>query len=75
MRKIDQVILSILVNNLYWTAEEMNIYLVKAAFSTNIKVRRDCSCALYTRNGELLAQGEFIPVSYTHLTLPTKRIV
>ncbi|MGE4277417.1 MAG: hydantoinase B/oxoprolinase family protein [Lawsonibacter sp.] len=62
MRKIDQVTLSIMVNNLYWTAEEMNEYLAMAAFSTNIKVRRDCSCAIYTKNGEILAQGEFVPV-------------
>lgn len=62
MEKTDQVTLSILVNNLYWIAEEMNVYLTKAAFSTNIKVRRDCSCALYTRNGEMIAQGEFVPV-------------
>jgi N-methylhydantoinase B len=61
-KKIDQVILSILINNLFWIAEEMNVYLAKAAFSTNIKVRRDCSCGLYTRNGEMVAQGEFVPV-------------
>lgn len=61
-REIDKVTLSILVNNLFWIAEEMNVYLAKAAFSTNIKVRRDCSCALYTRSGDMIAQGEFIPV-------------
>lgn len=58
----DQVTLSILVNNLYWITEEMNAYLCRAAYSTNIKVRKDCSCAIYTRNGEMVAQGEFIPV-------------
>lgn len=62
MAKLDQVTLSILVNNLYWIAEEMNVYLTKAAFSTNIKVRRDCSCAIYTSGGEMIAQGEFVPV-------------
>ncbi len=62
MKNVDQVTLSILVNNLYWIAEEMNVYLTRAAFSTNIKVRRDCSCALYTKNGEMIAQGEFVPV-------------
>lgn len=60
--KIDQVTMSILVNNLFWVTEEMNAYLCKAAYSTNIKVRRDCSCAIYTRNGEMISQGEFIPV-------------
>jgi len=61
-KKIDPVTLSILINNLFWIAEEMNVYLAKAAFSTNIKVRRDCSCGLYTRGGEMVAQGEFVPV-------------
>lgn len=60
--QIDQVTLSILVNNLYWITEEMNAYLCRAAYSTNIKVRKDCSCAIYTREGEMVAQGEFIPV-------------
>lgn len=62
MTKIDPVTLSILVNNLKWVAEEMNEYLCQAAFSTNIKVRRDCSCALYTREGRIIAQGEFMPI-------------
>lgn len=62
MTKIDPVTLSILVNNLKWIAEEMNEYLCLAAFSTNIKVRRDCSSALYTREGRIIAQGEFMPI-------------
>lgn len=62
MTKIDPVTLSILVNNLKWIAEEMNEYLCQAAFSTNIKVRRDCSSALYTREGKIIAQGEFMPI-------------
>lgn len=60
--KIDPVTLSILANNLFWIAEEMNVYLTKSAFSTNIKVRRDCSCALYDAKGNMVAQGEFVPV-------------
>jgi len=62
MKKVDPITLAVLVNNLSWITEEMNVYLVKSAFSTNIKVRRDCSCALYTKEGDMLAQGEFIPV-------------
>jgi len=62
MKRIDPVTLAVLVNNLQWAADEMNMYLVKSAFSTNIKVRKDCSCALYTKNGDMLAQGEFVPV-------------
>lgn len=74
-RKIDQVTLSIMVNNLYWTAEEMNEYLCQAAFSTNIKVRRDCSCAIYTRDGDMLAQGEFIPVHLGTMSRTLKSVL
>lgn len=62
MAGIDPITMAVLVNSLHWLTEEMNVYLVKSAFSTNIKVRRDCSCALYTKDGDMLAQGEFIPV-------------
>lgn len=75
MRKIDPVTLSILVNNLKWVAEEMNEYLCQAAFSTNIKVRRDCSCALYTRDGSIIAQGEFIPIHLGIMAWTLKEIL
>jgi N-methylhydantoinase B len=75
MINIDQVTLSILVNNLYWVAEEMNAYLTKAAYSTNIKVRKDCSCAIYTRNGDMVAQGEFIPVHLGVMSQTLKEVL
>lgn len=73
--KIDQITLSILVNNLYWVTEEMNQYLCQAAFSTNIKVRRDCSCAIYTAKGDMIAQGEFIPVHLGTMSLTLKELL
>ena len=42
-------------------AEEMGVVLIRAAFSANIKERRDCSCAL-RRRGRMVAQAEHIPV-------------
>mgnify|MGYP003303225072 CR=1 FL=1 len=30
---------------------------------------------VYTKNGKTMVAINYIPVSYTHLTLPTKRIV
>ncbi len=62
MTNIDGVTRAVIVNNLQWITEEMNEYLARSAFSSNIKVRRDCSCALYDRLGNMLAQGTFIPV-------------
>jgi N-methylhydantoinase B len=43
-------------------AEEMGIVLGKSSFSPNIKERRDFSCAIFDRQGELVAQAAHIPV-------------
>ena len=43
-------------------AEEMGAALVRAAFSANIKERRDCSAALFAAEGRMIAQAEHIPV-------------
>ena len=43
-------------------AEEMGAALVRAAFSANIKERRDCSAALFSPDGRMVAQAEHIPV-------------
>jgi N-methylhydantoinase B len=42
--------------------EEMGAALVRAAFSANIKERRDCSAALFDPGGRMVAQAEHIPV-------------
>lgn len=43
-------------------AEEMGISLRRSAFSANIKERRDYSCAVFNRQGILIAQGDHMPV-------------
>ena len=43
-------------------AEEMGIVLCRAAFSSNIKERKDFSCAIFDHIGELVAQAAHIPV-------------
>jgi N-methylhydantoinase B/oxoprolinase/acetone carboxylase alpha subunit len=43
-------------------AEEMGAALVRAAYSSNIKERRDCSTALFDGGGRMIAQAEHIPV-------------
>ncbi len=75
MKKLDIVTLAILVNRLHWITEEMNQYLVRTAFSTNIKMRKDCSCAIYTCNGEMLAQGTFVPVHLGIMSQTLKEIL
>jgi N-methylhydantoinase B len=43
-------------------AEEMGVSLRRSAFSPNIKERRDYSCAVFNRDGVLIAQGDHMPV-------------
>ena len=43
-------------------AEEMGVALGRAAFSPNIKERRDYSCAIFDAFGRLVAQAAHIPV-------------
>jgi N-methylhydantoinase B len=40
----------------------MGAALIRAAYSSNIKERRDCSAALFDANGAMVAQAEHIPV-------------
>jgi len=43
-------------------AEEMGALLIRSARSPNIRERRDCSAALFSAGGELIAQAAHIPV-------------
>jgi len=43
-------------------AEEMSIILGRSSFSSNIKERRDFSCAIFNSRGDLVAQAAHIPV-------------
>lgn len=58
----DPASLQVLVSRLQGVADEMGAILRRAAYSPNIKERADCSAALFTPEGELLAQAEHIPV-------------
>src|SRR5262245_13921298 len=40
----------------------MGAVLVRSSYSSNIKERRDCSCALFDEPGRMVAQAEHIPV-------------
>jgi N-methylhydantoinase B/oxoprolinase/acetone carboxylase alpha subunit len=59
---LDPASLQVLIARLTGIAEEMSAVLRRASFSPNIKERADCSCALFTKDGELLVQAENIPV-------------
>src|SRR5438445_7807759 len=59
---MDPATLQVWIGRLTGVADEMGAVLRRAAFSPNIKERADCSAALFTPGGELLAQAEHIPV-------------
>jgi N-methylhydantoinase B len=58
---IDAVTLSVLASSLSGVAEEMGVVLIRSAYSSNIKERRDCSAALFDAGGRMVAQAEHIP--------------
>ena len=55
---IDPISLEVIRNAIMSISDEMSAALVRTAYSTNIKDRRDCSCAIYRSDGEVVAQSE-----------------
>jgi len=56
-------------------AEEMGIILAKSSFSSNIKERRDFSCAIFDGQGDLVAQAAHIPVHLGSMPMTVKHVV
>ncbi len=60
--KVDPVMLEV-VNNLFMSiAEQMGSTLEKTSYSVNIKERLDFSCAIFDREGQLIANAPHMPV-------------
>ncbi|GAX59374.1 N-methylhydantoinase B/acetone carboxylase, alpha subunit [Candidatus Scalindua japonica] len=63
-------------NNLFSTiCEEMGVVLCKSSFSTNIKERKDFSCALFDSRGEMVAQAEHLPVHLASMSMSVKEAI
>jgi N-methylhydantoinase B len=60
--RVDAVTLEVFNHRLSALAEEMGVTLCRSAFSPNIKERRDFSCAVFDRRGDMVAQAAHIPV-------------
>ena len=58
----DPMRLEIIHNRLMAIAEQMGEALRRTAHSVNVRERMDFSCAIYTANGELVANAPHIPV-------------
>ena len=63
-------------NNLFRSvAEQMGVVLENTAVSVNIKERLDFSCALFTADGELIANAPHIPVHLGSMSDSVKAII
>lgn len=71
----DPITLEVLRNALQSIAEEMGATLIRTALSPNIKDRRDCSTAVYTPRGEMVAQAEHIPLHLGLMPAVVKKVL
>lgn len=61
-RKADAVTVEIIGNLLLSIAEETTVAIIKSAYSTNIKERRDVSTAVVDPDGNMVAQAENLAI-------------
>jgi N-methylhydantoinase B len=68
-KAVDPITIEIIANGLRSISDETFIALMKSAYSTNIKERRDHSTALCDRNGRLITQAEAsLPIHIASMT-------
>ena len=61
-KPVDPVTVEVIGSALSSIVDEMGKAIIRAAYSTNIKERQDCSTALFDTAGRTIAQAEMIPV-------------
>jgi N-methylhydantoinase B len=71
---VDAVTIEIVGNLLLSIAEETGVIIIKSAYSTNIKERRDISTAIIDPDGNMVAQAEHMPVHLGSLLGVVKEI-
>lgn len=59
---VDPITVEVIGSALSTIVEEMGKAIIRAAYSANIKERRDCSAALFDTTGRIIAQAEQIPL-------------
>ncbi|MDP6022477.1 MAG: hydantoinase B/oxoprolinase family protein, partial [Alphaproteobacteria bacterium] len=72
---VDPVMLEIFNNLFMSTAEQMGLVLQKTTNSVNIKERLDFSCAVFDRDGELIANAPHIPVHLGSMDESIKAVI
>ena len=72
MTKVDPVTYEVISSALHSTAEEMGAVLKRSSYSPIIRDMDDFSCALFTRDGDLFAQADYIPAQLGAMSLVVK---
>lgn len=72
---MDAAALEVFRNLLAGVAEEMGLTLGRAAYSPNIKERRDFSCAYFDPEGRIAAQAAHIPVHLGSMPLAVREAI
>ncbi len=73
--KVNPILLEVFKNRFASICEEMGVALMRTGFSPNIKERRDFSCAIFGRSGDMIAQAAHIPVHLGSMPLSVKAAV
>ncbi len=61
-RALDPITVEVIGSALSTIVEQMGTAIIRAAYSANIKERRDCSAAVFDTAGRVIAQAEQIPL-------------
>ncbi|CAR65908.1 DEHA2G04312p [Debaryomyces hansenii CBS767] len=69
---VDPIQLSVFGHRFMSIAEQMGRTLQQTAISTNIKERLDFSCALFDRNGDLVANAPHVPIHLGAMSFAVK---
>jgi N-methylhydantoinase B len=75
MTHIDTVTFEVVAAALQSAAEEMGNVLKRSSYSPIIRDMDDFSCALFTADGELVAQADYIPAQLGAMSLVVKAII
>lgn len=73
--RVNPVDLELFRHQLVSIAGEMGTVLRKTSYSSNIKERRDYSCAVYTAAGETVAMGDHMPVHLGAMPLSVRHVM
>jgi len=71
----DPVLLEVFNNLFMAIAEQMGVTLANTAYSVNIKERLDFSCALFDRDGNLIANAPHMPVHLGSMGESVKTVI